>query len=514
MPRRLIHEAVTRQVLSSPEATAVISGEQRFTYLQLETQAEEYAARLRGQGVGPGHRVPVVLPRSARLVAVLLGVLKCGAAYAALDRRWPAPRLEQLVRGLRPPLVVADAAVPDAGVPVWTPDQDARWDGVVEPDPLVAGSASTDGSSIASLFFTSGTTGTPKGVLSPHRATTRLFRAPTFAMFGPGRVMAQTAPVSWDAFSLELWGMLTTGGTIVIHEGDYFLPAGLRQLVETAEVDTVWLTSSLLNLFVDEDIQCFAGVRQVLTGGERLSVPHVRAFLAEYPETALINGYGPVESCVFATTHRVRPADCDLPYGIPIGRPVPETGVHLLDGTRPVPAGEVGEICLSGAGLAHGYLDDPRATAERFVTLPLDDQPTEIYRTGDLGTVDSTGVLHFRGREDRQVKVAGHRIEPTEIEAAARAVPGVTDCAVVPVPGRDGGAVTRLVLFYTADARRRPAPRELRRALSAVLPRHMVPHQAEPLDALPVTDHGKLDRAGLLRSLTVSQIQPKNRYQQ
>nr|WP_239149617.1 amino acid adenylation domain-containing protein [Streptomyces sp. SID12501] len=497
----LIHEGVTRAARLTPDAMALVHGDQRISYAQLESGAEAYAKELRRLGIGPGTSVPVILRRSVRLVAVLLGVLKCGAAYAALDPRWPAPRLEQLIRTLNPPVTVADTSALDAGAPVWMPD--ASYLEETQGAAPAQGQEGFEDTAVSSVFFTSGTTGTPKGVLSTHRATMRLFSEPTFADFRPGRVMLQAAPVSWDAFSLELWGMLTTGGTSVITTSDYLLPAELRRLIETAGVDTVWLTSSLLNLFVDEDIRCFAGLRQVLTGGEKLSAPHVRRFVSAHPGITLINGYGPVESCVFATTHRVRPADCDEPHGIPIGRAVRGTRIHLLDGSDPVPAGEVGEICLSGDGLARSYLGDARATAERFVSLPLDGVATRLYRTGDFGTLDHEGILHFRGRADRQLKVSGHRIEPAEIEAATRAVPGVLSCAIAHETGPDGVSVARLALFYTVDSQHPapPTPTALRRAIAGVLPRHMVPSQIELLDALPLTTHGKLDRSALLPSL-------------
>lgn len=281
-----------------------------------------------------------------------------------------------------------------------------------------------DGSAPAAVFFTSGTTGTPKAVVSPHRATTRLFGPDSFADFGPGRVMSQTAPVSWDAFGLELWGMLTTGGTAVLPDGGYFLPDDLAELVTGTGLDTVWLTAALFNLFVDEDPDCFTGLRQVLTGGERMSVPHARTFLARHPDITLLNGYGPVECCVFVTTHRVRPADCEAGHGIPLGTAVPGTGIHVLDGATAVPPGTLGEICVSGEGLADGYLGDEAATAAGFTTFDPGGGPRRIYRTGDLGRLDDEGVLHFHGRADRQVKISGHRVEPAETEAAPCACGG------------------------------------------------------------------------------------------
>jgi D-alanine--poly(phosphoribitol) ligase subunit 1 len=494
---RTIHEAVTRWARRQPAASAIIFRGEAISYRTLDAVSDEYARALHEHGVRPGTMVPVLLPRSPRLVAALLGVLKCGAAYAALDHRWPAARVRTVLGILDAPLLVADVPA-RSDMPTWAPpDEDLRETAARGGRPP---SCTVDPAAVATVFFTSGTTGTPKGVLSPHRATTRLFDGDTFADFAPGRAMPQTAPAAWDGYTLETWGMLTSGGTSVIVEGDYLLPEQLRELVTSSGVDTAWLTSSLFNLFVDEDVDCFTGMRQVLTGGERLSPPHVRTFLRRHPDIALINGYGPVESCVFVTTHRIRQADCDLEGGIPIGTPVPRTRVVILDGDRPARGGEPGEICVAGDGLALGYLNAPEATASTFVTLTVDGVPTNLYRTGDRGVRDGDGVLHFRGRTDRQVKIAGHRIEPGDVEAAARRVPGLRECLAIALPGADG-AFERLALFYTAEPQGGPDPAAVRRALSAALPRYLVPDRLYPRETLPRTPNGKLDQRALLDSL-------------
>lgn len=364
-------------------------------------------------------------------------------------------------------------------------------------------SVPVSGTDPAAIFFTSGSTGVPKGVLSPHRATTRLFGGGGFADLGPGRVVLQAAPPSWDAFSLEVWGPLTSGGSCVLAETDHLLPAELVRLTSRAGLDTVWLTSSLLNFLIDEDDpgrSCLTGLRHVITGGERLSPTHVARFLLRHPGCRLTNGYGPVESCVFATTHRITAADCDRPDGIPLGRPVPGTTVHILDGDESVGAGGVGEICLAGDGLALGYLDDDHATSAAFPYLTIDGVPQRVYRTGDLGCLDSDGLLHFRGRADLQIKISGHRIEPAEVENAARRLPGVRDAAVLPVPAEVTG-YDRLALFYVTDGAVATSPAVIRQALADALPPHLVPHVLRARDELPTTMTGKIDRAVLLRSL-------------
>ncbi|GAA1955173.1 amino acid adenylation domain-containing protein [Kitasatospora viridis] len=499
----LIHRAVAAQARLRPGATAIFFREERIDYRTLDAAAEHLAGQLAAHGVGPGTVVPVRMPRTPQLVAVLLAVLKCGAAYAALDHRWPAERIDGLLEQLRPPVFVSADDHP--GSPATAP---ARWQPPTDPLPAVAalgGSApevELDPAAPASVFFTSGTTGTPKGVVSPHRATTRLFGPGGLRGYGPQGVTTQAAPCPWDAFSLEVWGMLTTGGAIVVVEEDYLLPGALRDVVKSAGVDTVFLTTTLFNLFVDMDPDCFLGTRQVFTGGERNSTDHIGRFLARHPGIALFHVYGPVESCVYATEHRIRPADCETPGGVPIGRAVAGTGVHVLDGERVCAPGEEGEICVSGDGLAVGYLGLPELTAQKFPEVTVAGERLRVYRTGDLGFVDAEGALHFRGRADRQVKVRGHRIEPGEIETAATRIEGVRRCTVVPVPGRTT-AWERLALFYTADpldpsAADAADPVGVTAELGRVLPPYLVPDAVLAVPDFPLTANGKIDNAALL----------------
>ncbi|MGA5096551.1 AMP-binding protein [Streptomyces lavendulocolor] len=562
-PATLIHEAVERHAALTPDAVALVDGDLRIGYAELDAAADAWAAELLARGAGPGVFVPVVLAPSATLVAALLGVLKTGAAYAALDPGWPAGRLRAVTAVLAPRVTVAaedPGGVPD-GIPRCAPASRGLLPGTtsrapsrvpVDVPPHLLGAAAheapphlpaaaraphgtpyevpydavsegpsggpagrrgagprgprppVDGACPATVFFTSGTTGRPKAVVSGHRATLSLLGggfAP-FTSTGTGPpVMPQAAPVSWDGFTLETWGPLVNGGTSVLLGGGYLMPGTLRGLVEREGVDTVWLTASLFHLFVDEDPGCFEGMRHVLTGGERLSVPRVRAFLDRHPSVVLTNGYGPVETCVFSTARRVRRSDCDVPSGIPVGAPVPGRRVHVLDGDRPAAPGATGEICVSGDGIALGYLGDPDLTARAFPTVAADGVPTRMYRTGDLGFQDADGVVHFTGRADRQVKVRGHRVEPEEVEAVVRTLPGVADCAVVPVPGANGG-YERLALFYTrATVGGPPLPRTVRRELAARLPRHLVPDLVRAAEELPLTANGKLDRHALLRTL-------------
>ncbi|MER5736537.1 MULTISPECIES: AMP-binding protein [unclassified Streptomyces] len=477
----LIHQALDERAAQYGDHIALIDGEGPVTYSRLVAEADSHAAALAAAGVGPGCLVPVRIARSARMATLLLAVLKTGAAYCPIDVKWPDERVRELLRLLRAPVFVTDT--PLDGAPCWTPP--AVPAPVPGPRKAPAGIGPDEP---ACVFFTSGSTGTPKGVVTPHRAVLRLFDTGPLAAFGPGRVLPQLSPVGWDACGLELWGMLGRGGTVVLPDEDHLLPDALRELIDRHGVNTLVLVASVVNLLVRLDPDCFRGVDLMFIGGERLAPGPVRELLLRHPDITVHNCYGPVESFAFATMHRIRPEDCDRPHGVPIGRPVPGTEVHLIDG----------ELCVAGSGLARGYLHDPERTAERFVTVDVGGVPTRVYRTGDRAERDADGVLHFLGRADRQVKIRGYRVELGEVESRAADRAGVRDCVAVALTGR-GGAYERLGLAFTGDA----DPDRVRAELRDRLPGHLVPDVVRRLDALPHNANGKVDHRAVTELLRV-----------
>ncbi|MFF4251864.1 amino acid adenylation domain-containing protein [Streptomyces sp. NPDC001663] len=472
-----------------PDATALIHRSVRVSYRELDAASDTLAALLQKQGVRPGDLVPVLMERGPRLIAVLVALFKCGAAYSVLDPRWPAERLETQIRQLDAPLLVTAEPGPWS-VPAWAPPAEdltvtaARG---LRPAPVTVG-----GGDPCAVFFTSGSSGAPKGVVSTHENAVRLFDAETFAELGPGTVMPQTAPPTWDGFTLDCWSMLLTGGTTVLLDEPVLVPRALRALVAEDGVNAAFMTTQLFNMLVTTDVRAFAGMKWLAIGGERAAPTRIRRFLAEHPGIRLLNVYGPVECGAIVTAHDIRPEDCDDPAGVPLGHELAHTDILVLDGDRVCAPGETGELCLGGPGLALGYLGNPELTERVFVTV----EGQRLYRTGDLGHRTAEGVLHYTGRGDRQIKIRGHRIEPAEVERTVERVATVTGAAVVPLPKPDG-SYHGLALFYTRTDELGIGPEELRERLGALLPDYLVPRRVHRLDRFPLLGNGKLDRREL-----------------
>ncbi len=479
---------------AGPDAIAVVDAVASITYRDLDRRACALARRLRDAGVAPGAVVAVAMERSLAAVVAVLAVLKAGAAYLPLDAAHPTERLAFMLGDADARVALLDAAnrglaLPETVRRVFFDAADS------EPEAAIDDTA-VDGDALAYVMYTSGSTGTPKGVEIRHRSILRLVCGVDYLDLGPHTRILHAAPLGFDASTLELWGALLNGGCVVVHGETLPTGAGLAATIARHGVTTAWLTAALFNAVVDDDPRHLAGLRELITGGEALSVDHVRRMRRAAPEQRLSNGYGPTECTTFTCTH---PIPAELPDGtasIPIGRPIADTQVYVLNARRqPVPVGVVGELYIGGEGLARGYLDRPGLTAERFVPDPFGAPGARLYRTGDLVRHRPDGAIEFVGRIDGQVKIRGFRIELGEIETALAGHPDVQACAVL--ARADGPGDKRLVAYYVAVAGASAPPAALRAHLAVTLPEFMVPALYLRLDALPVTANGKLDRRAL-----------------
>ena len=342
-------------------------------------------------------------------------------------------------------------------------------------------------------MYTSGSTGTPKGVEVPHRAVNRLVQNSGVADFGADRVFLLLAPLSFDASTFEIWGPLLNGGRCVIYPERLPEFDTLARVIRTNTVTTLWLTASLFNKIIDEAPQTLAGVEQLLTGGEALSVDHIRRAQQALPDIEFINGYGPTENTTFTCCYRIpRPLDDKL-TSIPIGRPIGNTQVYVLDPQQAcVPVGVPGELYAGGDGLARGYLNHPQLTAERFVQSPFV-AGEKLYKTGDLVRYLPDGNIEYLGRLDQQIKLHGFRIEPGEIETVLRQQPSVENCVVM--LREDSPGDKRLVAYLVCKGE--IAEKTLQAYLKTRLPAYMVPSAFVRLKRLPLNANGKIDRKAL-----------------
>ncbi|WP_342671919.1 amino acid adenylation domain-containing protein [Micromonospora rosaria] len=471
VPEVTIAELFAEQVARAPDAVAVVDGDRRLTYAALDADANRLAWLLRDRGVVPDALVAVLLPRSAELVVTLLAVLKAGGAYLPLDPDHPEQHLRSLLAAAGPVLTLtaADlAALPDDGPRTCPP-------GTAVPDNL------------AHVMFTSGSTGTPKGIAITQRAVVNFARDRCWPA-GDALRLPLRSRQSFDGATLEIWVPLLTGGQVVVAPGDRFDAAVLRALVAGQGVDVVNLNAGLFRVLAEEDPTVFAGVREVLVGGDVVPARAVRAVLDTVPGITVRHLYGPTE--VTVTTSQLAFTD---PAGVgavlPIGRPLDNTRVHVLDDRlRLVPPGVTGELYVSGTGVARGYLGQVGLTAQRFVADPFV-AGGRMYRTGDVVRWSPDGVLEFVGRADDQVKIRGFRIEPAEVAAVVAEQPGVTQAAVV--VREDSPGEKRLVAYVVGSAA------GVRERVAQRLPEYLVPAAVVELDALPLSVNGKLDRAAL-----------------
>ncbi|WP_223635810.1 non-ribosomal peptide synthetase [Corallococcus sp. EGB] len=480
------------QVRRAPSAIAVEFEGRQLTYGELDARANQLAHHLRALGVDVGTPVGLCTGRSLEMVVATLAILKAGGAYVPLDPAYPTERLLFMARDTRLPVLLAQPGQEAklAELEARVVSLEPSWDAFAR-EPARAPRVNVSADALAYVMYTSGSTGRPKGVCIPHRGVVRLVKGTTYARFGPEEVLLQLAPISFDASTLELWGALLHGSKLVVLPPQ---PPSLEELARVLEhqgITTLFITTALFNQMAMFQPRALAHVRQVMTGGEAMSLLAARQVREAGRD--VINVYGPTENTTYSTAHPLE-GTVDDGRPVPIGRPITNTQAYVLDALgAPVPVGVAGELYLGGDGLAWGYLRQPAQTAERFVPHPFSTTPgARLYRTGDRVRWRPDGVLDFLGRTDSQVKVRGFRIEPGEIEAALKASPGVEDAGVVV---REDTPGDKRLVAYVVGARMDAGV--LRAHLTARLPAHMVPSAFVKLERLPLSPSGKVDRKAL-----------------
>lgn len=488
-----------------PNRIAVRSATERLSYAELDTRAEALRDRLVSAEVLQGTLVGIFLDRSVSAITSFLAVMKAGGAFVLLDPGSPPQNILDIVQRHKLPYVVSNAAtlrrVPQLAVTIpRIIDVDAM--------PLTGGirgpvqAARISGSDPACVMFTSGSTGEPKGVVIPHQAIVRLVRNPGYMQFSDDQIFLQASSLTFDASIFEIWGALLNGAQLAIPGAGLLSLDTITAAVEEYDVTTLFLTSGLFNLMIDQCPARLRKLRYLVSGGDIMSPTHVAKAAGLLESGQFISVYGPTENTTF-TTCFTAPPDFPADAPVPIGWPVAGTVLRILDeDMRPVPEGTAGQLYVGGSGLALGYLNAPELTQQRFMKDPFaqvsgQDPGQWLYRTGDLVRRDETGMLHFLGRMDNQIKLNGCRIEPEHVEIVLRRHLPLKDIAVVACSLPNGAK--HLVAFVIPLPGTAFAEADFREAATSCLPPHMIPARLEIVDEFPLTQTGKIDRLALSR---------------
>ncbi|MGV9457338.1 amino acid adenylation domain-containing protein, partial [Streptomyces sp. NPDC003635] len=482
LPGGALHELFRAQAARTPDAVALVCGERELSYGQLDRASDAFAHRLADEGVVPGAAVGLFLDRSVEYVVAVLGVLKAGGFYVPLDPRQPAERLAFILADTGARLLVTDRAqAPAEGLTVLAPpDVQAEADALEVP---------LHADQLAYVMYTSGSSGTPKGVANTHRNVVELALDPWWGE-RHRRVLAYS-PLAFDSSTYELWVPLLGGGTAIVLPAPKLDLAELARAIVEHRITAMYFTTALFDAMASEAMGALAGLSEIWTGGDVLSASALRRVLEACPRTTVVHAYGPTESTVFCSYQVFGPTERVVDR-LHLGVPMANTRMYVLDEKlSPVAPGTVGELYVAGSHLARGYVGRAALSAERFVADPFGPAGERMYRTGDLARWNEHGEVVFEGRSDQQVKLRGFRIELGEIETALVAHEAVSQAAVIVREDRPGDK--RLVAYVVGEA----DAETLHAHCAERLAEYMVPSAYVRLDVLPLTANGKLDRRAL-----------------
>ncbi|HRY71577.1 MAG TPA: amino acid adenylation domain-containing protein, partial [Phycisphaerae bacterium] len=498
-----VHHFFEQQATVTPDAVAAVVGNRSLTYAELNRRANGLAHNLQGLGAGPDVPIGICLERSLEMLIGLLAILKTGGAYVPLDPAYPRERLTYMLADSKMPVLVTQASLANT-LPTGEHRVvmlDEEWqDTPADFTENVQSDVSPD--NLAYVIYTSGSTGMPKGVAMPHRPLCNLISWQSGAIRLGGRCrVLQFAPISFDVSFQELFSTWASGGTIVLIQDDTRLdPTQLLKVLAEQDIARVFLPCVALRQLAEaaaHGADSMLHLKEVITAGEQLQITQAIAdFFRLLPDCRLHNHYGPTEAHV-VTSHTLGPSPAGWPVLPPIGRPISNTTIYILDpNLQPVPINVAGELYIGGAALARGYLNRPELTAERFIPDPFGDPGSRLYRTGDLARYLPDGAIHFLGRTDHQVKIRGFRVELGEVEALLATHTAVRACAVA-VREDASGSKHLIAYIVPADTHLPPTLEDLRGFLTARLPGHMIPAAFVLVPAMPLTPSGKVNRKAL-----------------
>ncbi|MEN2401847.1 amino acid adenylation domain-containing protein [Flavobacterium sp. MC2016-06] len=472
---KTIIQLFEEQVQKTPDNIALVFEDKKYSYQELNKLSNQFGTYLRAEyNIKVDDLIGIKLERSEKLIVAILGILKSGAAYVPIDPNYPQDRIDFIKKDTQNKVVFDDEEFSKFNLQS-TEYSDENLKNINTPTDL------------AYVIYTSGTTGNPKGVMVENKSVVRLVKPCSYFTLSTENTLLSTGAISFDATILEYFGTLLNGAKLVLASQDNLLQIDkLKQIINTNEVDSFWMTASWFSFVVDSDIEVFRNVNQIIVGGDVVSPHHVKKLYNSFPDIKITNGYGPTENTTFSLTYPISNSDYTT---IPLGKPISNSTVYILDeALHLVPTGVTGKIYVSGDGLARGYLNRDDLTSEKFMNNPFE-KGLRMYDTGDLGRWLPDGNIEFLGRKDHQVKIRGFRIELGEIEAILLQNSKALKQAVVVTKGTDEEKV--LVAYYVSDDK--IDKKELQNNLSKVLPDYMLPAYYVQLDAIPLTSNGKTD---------------------
>ncbi|MEA5617994.1 amino acid adenylation domain-containing protein [Cronbergia sp. UHCC 0137] len=489
-----IHQLFEEQAEIMPENIAVAFEDQELTYQELNHRANQLAHYLQKLGVKPEVLVGIYVGRSLEMIIGLLGILKAGGAYVPLDSNYPQERLAFMLADTQAPILLTQQSLvnklPASKTHIICLDTDWEKISNQSQDNLTCNAIADN---LAYITYTSGSTGQSKGVCTIHRGVVRLVKNINYANLTQKQTFLQLAPISFDASTFEIWGSLLNGGKLIIFPAHIPSLVELGQAIQRYQITTLWLTTGLFYLMVDERLEDLKPLHQLLVGGDVLSISHVQKFRQKINNCHLINGYGPTENTTFTCCYLI-PQLPQQGSSISIGGSITNTQVYILDSyLQPVPVGVFGELYTGGDGLARGYLNQPELTTEKFIPNPFGSG--KIYKTGDIVRYLADGNIEFIGRVDNQVKIRGFRIELGEIEVVLSEHPHILN--VIVIAREDIPGDKRLIAYIVTQPQATLTQSELRQFLKQKLPEYMIPSAFVILEKFPLTPNGKIDRRAL-----------------
>ena len=473
-----------------PELEAVCYNNKRVTYSELNKKANQICSYIQSKGVKAGDFVAVLCDRSIETIYAILAIVKAGAAYVPIEADYPEDRIGYILQDCKPALVLTigkcNLSNTEGLTLVDITDEDINQCtdnnvGItVKPDARIY------------MIYTSGTTGKPKGCMIKHKSVIRLVKNTNYINCTEKTVILQTGAMSFDASTFEIWGTLLNGGKLVLADKEIILnPVLFKQTLVSENVNTMFITTALFNQMLDLDIEIFDSLDTLMTGGEKISVEHVRKLKSHNSKLRLLNMYGPTENTTYTTAYEI-PQEF---HRIPIGQPISNTKVYIINNNQLCGIGVPGELCTAGEGTAEGYLNNPETTKEKFVENKFGEEL--LYRTGDLARWLEDGTIEFLGRIDQQVKIHGFRIEPEEIEQILRKHTNIENAVVI--VRTDANDEKYLAAFLVGEG----DVDEIRIAISKELPEYMIPTYMTFIPFIPVNSNGKLDVKALPETVFV-----------